>query len=507
MYKIPRVAIVGRANVGKSTLFNKLAGGKFAIVKDEPGITRDTKELACKLSGLNFILIDTAGLENIPKGSLPKFVRGIQDKKQSNFESQMYEQMIEQSIKAIETADLCFFMIDGRVGVSDDDFHFCRIAKRLCGNVKLLINKTESDKRLNITDAELYKLGLGKPCYIAAEHSLGFGDIYEAIKQASLAINEGKTEEEIAAEICELEAEGIAQQSLSEVEEARSADKDDFHRLHIAIIGRPNAGKSTLINTMLGYNRLITGDKAGITRDAISVKIAHRNYDIKLTDTAGLRKALRIQGGGRVSGEEVTEKLSAEETLRTLRLCNIAVLLIDVTEPFVVQDLVLASKVCKEGRNLIIAMNKIDKLTEEQLDEVKYKLTHAIGDLVPNLHNPSIILTSGKQGLGTRRIIPESIRLYENWNKRVKTSVLNEWLKAAESIQRPKMINGRQTRLKYITQIKTRPPTFKLYVNLTEGINDSYLRFLSKRIAKDFGIEGVPIRIDLVKTKNKYVAS
>jgi len=486
--KNPRVAIVGRANVGKSTLFNKLAGGKFAIVKDQPGITRDTKEIECELGGVVFTLIDTAGLENIPKGSLPKFVKYIKDNRLLNFESKMYEQMIEKSIKAIEGADLCFFMIDGRVGLSDDDLHFCRIAKRLCKTVVPLINKTESDKRLNINDAELYKLGLGKAIYISAEHAIGFGDIYTSIQAAYNSLNPLPTEDE---------------QLVAQVPEEIKTEEDDFNRIHLAIIGRPNAGKSTLVNKLIGEERMITGDKAGITRDAVSVKLNYKDYEIKLTDTAGVRRALRVRAGH--YGDEEIEKLSIDETLRTLRLCNVAVLIIDVTEPFVVQDLVLASKVCNEGRNLVIAMNKVDKLTEEQLEDVKYKLTNAISDLVPNIYNPSFILTSGKTGLGVKRIIPQAIKLYETWNKRVKTSVLNEWLKAAEAIQRPKMINGRQTRLKYITQIKTRPPTFKLHVNLTEGINDSYLRFLSKRIAKDFGIEGVPIRIEITKTKNKYV--
>jgi len=481
-----KIAIVGRANVGKSTLFNKMAGGKFAIVKDIAGTTRDAKSYTTTFNGINITITDTAGLENIPRGSLPAFVRAITDRHDAQKEAQMYEQMIEKSLNAIKQAHITLFIVDGKSGISNDDMHFCKIAKRFCKTVLLLVNKCENERQISIPHEELIRFGLGEPFYISAEHKTGLINIYdEIIAFCNLPENIGKFEAPAEEEAFENEAAV----EIIETEEQR--------KISLAIIGRPNAGKSSLINQIIGQDRLVTGDKPGITRDTIALNIMHKDQQIKIVDTAGVRKSLRANG-------DELERLSVDETYRVIRLANVVALVVDASDPFVTQDLHLAFKTCEEGRAIIVVMNKWDKLDKDGQIDTKNALEKVLSELINDVVNPCVVLTSATEGIGINKFLDEVVKVYENWNKRIKTPLLNSWLNDVSEIQRPKMVSGRPTKLKYITQIKTRPATFNLFVNRLEGVDRSYLRFLSKRMGKDFGLESVPIRIKPVKSKNKY---
>jgi GTP-binding protein len=471
-----KVAIVGRANVGKSSIFNKMIGKKLAIVKDIPGTTRDTKEHTFDFANILVTLVDTAGLENIPRGSLPNFVRSIADRSEARKEATMYEQMIEKSLNAIKTANLCIFVVDGKKELSEDDFHFAKIAKRFCKNTMLCINKCESEAQIKIDKIECLKLGFGDPYLISADHSIGFTSIYEKIQDFC---NEYY--------IKNPEKKGCFDSDYNQ-------DADDIHEdaISLAIVGRPNAGKSTLINKIIGYDKLVTGDKAGITRDSISTKISYKDHEIKIIDTAGVRKTLRQKG-------DELEKLSTDETFRAIRLANVVGVVVDVSDPFVTQDLHIAHKICEEGRGVFVIMNKWDKLTAEEKKNTKQALLETLDGIVSDVFSPIFVITSAINGFGVEDVLTQAIEVYNNWNKRIKTPLLNEWIREVSQIQRPKMVNGRATKLKYITQIKTRPPMFNLFVNQTEGIERSYLRFLSKRVSKDFGLRSIPIRIKITK--------
>ena len=484
-----KIAIIGRANVGKSTLFNKLSGGKFAIVKDIAGTTRDTKETTFLFNDVKITLTDTAGLENIPKGSLPKFVKSISDKKEEQKEAQMYEQMIEKSLNAIKKSDISFFVIDGKIGVTQEDIHFVKIAKRFCNHVVLIVNKCESDNKIKTNLQDLISLGLGEPIYCSAEHSIGFAEIYDIILNLHNAKHTKKNSDNHTL------AESTNNDFIESEVESESENED---RISLAIVGRPNAGKSSLINKIIGEDRLVTGDKAGITRDSIHIRVSHLNHEIKIIDTAGVRKALKING-------DELEQLSTEETFRAIRLANIVALVVDVSDPFVTQDLHLAYKICTEGRGIVIIMNKWDKLSKEKQNDTKLAIEKVLGELVNEVSNPSVVVTSAIKGYGVDKILDEVINVYNNWNKRIKTPILNQWLKDVVNIKRPNLVGSKVTKIKYITQIKTRPPTFNLFVNITEGIDRSYIRFLSKRIGKDFSLNSVPIRIKIIKNKNNFV--
>jgi len=445
------LAIVGRPNVGKSTLFNRLVGKKLALVDDRPGVTRDRREGDARLGELRFTVIDTAGLEEADEGVLSTRMR-------------------DQTEAAIETADAVLFMIDARVGLTPSDRHFAQIARRSGKPVVLLANKAES-KAAGAGVDEAYALGLGEPVAISAEHGEGLPELREALIEALPWIDDHADEAE------------------------DDADADDVTRpLRIAVLGRPNAGKSTLINRMLGEERLLTGPEAGITRDSIGVDWQWGDRKVKLFDTAGLRRRARI--------EDKLEKLAVADALRAVRFAEVVVLLLDATIPFEKQDLTLADLVEREGRALVIAVNKWD-LVKGQTGLLK-TLQEKAGFALPQLRGTPVVPVSAAAGEGLDRMMQACFDTLEVWSRRISTSKMNRWLEAALSANAPPAVSGRRIKIKYMTQVKSRPPHFALFGNQLESLPKSYTRYLVNHMRDDFDLPGVPIRLSLRTQDNPF---
>ncbi len=446
------LAIVGRPNVGKSTLFNRLVGKKLALVDDRPGVTRDRREGEARLGDLRFTIVDTAGLEEADEGVLSTRMR-------------------EQTEAAIATADAVLFMIDARVGLTPSDRHFAQLARRSGKPVILLANKAES-KAAGAGVDEAYALGLGEPVAISAEHGEGLPDLREAIVEALPWIVE-----------------------RDEPEEGDEEEGEDPTRpIRIAVLGRPNAGKSTLINRMLGEERLLTGPEAGITRDSIAVDYEWRGRKVKLFDTAGLRKRARI--------EDKLEKLAVADALRAVRFAEVVVLLLDATIPFEKQDLTLADLVEREGRALVIAINKWD-LVKGQSGLLK-TLQEKAGFALPQLKGTQVVPVSAAAGEGLDRMMQACFDTHEIWGRRISTSKMNRWLEAALNANAPPAVSGRRIKIKYMTQVKSRPPHFALFGNQLDHLPKSYVRYLVNHMRDDFDLPGVPIRLSLRTQDNPY---
>lgn len=467
-----QIAIVGKTNVGKSTLLNMLARKKFAITSNEAGVTRDRKEIKTEIGGRKVILVDTAGLEVLGKTKRYRHAKEQKDYKEAKKEEEMYGQMIEQSMRAMNLSDIIIFVIDALNGVTEEDYFFADIARKTGKKVILVVNKAENERKISVNSKELYKFGFESQIFTSAEHAIGITDILLLLKK-EIEKHSKKLEEE---EKIENELAGV--------------------RMHIAVIGRPNAGKSTLVNQILGEERVITGDKAGITRDAISIDFELLGRPVRLVDTAGIRKN---------NDKEGLEKLSIYETSRSLRLSHVAVLLIDASEPFVVQDLKLAGEILKEGRILAIAINKSDLLTDDELDEMKRQIEAEISRLIREVVSPSVCIISAKTGEGLQNLYRTIFRLYEAWNTKIKTNALNNWIKQRVAQNPPALLNGKQVKVKYIAQSKIRPPSFVIFVNRKEGITVQYLRFLANSLVKDFGLGGIVVRFSARETENPYV--
>ncbi len=447
-----RVAIAGRPNVGKSTLFNRLAGRKLALVHDEPGVTRDRREADAKLGELRFTIIDTAGLEDSPEGSLQS-------------------RMQEQTEIALAAADVILFLVDARAGITPMDQQFAELVRRQHKPVLVLANKAESQVGQDGT-LEAYALGLGDPVALSAEHGDGMSDLYGFLRPHV---------ERYEADAGEKAAET----------ETLGPDRP----LRLAVIGRPNAGKSTLINQLVGDERLLTGPEAGITRDSISVDWSYQGQPIKLFDTAGIRKKARVK--------EKLEKLSVADGLRAIRFAEVVVLLIDAEIPFEKQDLQLADLVAQEGRAIVIAVNKWD-LVEEKREALK-SLQEMTERLLPQIRGVPLITLSAKTGRGVQKLLPAVLKVYEAWNRRVSTGQLNRWLE--EMLQRhpPPAPRGRRLKLRYVTQAKARPPSFVGFCQRADDMPASYVRYLVNGLREDFDIWGTPVRFSLRKGKNPYV--
>lgn len=447
-----RVAIAGRPNVGKSTLFNRLAGRKLALVHDEPGVTRDRREADAKLGELRFTIIDTAGLEDSPEGSLQS-------------------RMQEQTEIALAAADVILFLVDGRAGITPIDQQFAELVRRQHKPVLVLANKAESQVGQDGA-LEAYALGLGDPVALSAEHGDGMSDLYGFLRP-----HVERYEQEAGEKAAETEILG--------------PDRP----LRLAVIGRPNAGKSTLINQMLGDERLLTGPEAGITRDSISVDWSFKDQPIKLFDTAGIRKKARVK--------EKLEKLSVADGLRAIRFAEVVVLLIDAEIPFEKQDLQLADLVAQEGRAIVIAVNKWD-LVEHKGEALK-SLKEMTERLLPQIRGVPLITLSAKTGRGVNKLMPAVLKVYEAWNRRVSTGQLNRWLE--EMLQRhpPPAPRGRRLKLRYVTQAKARPPSFVGFCQRADDMPASYVRYLVNGLREDFDIWGTPVRFSLRKGKNPYV--
>lgn len=453
-----KVAIVGRPNVGKSTLFNRLAGKKLALVHDLPGVTRDRKEITTKYKDLELTIIDTAGYEEATAGK-------------------MEERMWQQTQRAIDDADVVLFLFDARAGMQAYDEHFADLVRKSKKPVLLLANKCEG-KAQEQSIYEAYKLGLGAPLIFSAEHSIGFDELYLELKELEekLKTKENKTEND------------------DNDNEEESIDELKKRPIQIAIVGRPNVGKSTLVNALLNDERMLTGPEAGLTRDAITTEWNWKGWKINLVDTAGLRKQARVSGA--------IEKMSVESTLYAANMAQVVILVLDADAVLDKQDLTIARKVLEEGRALVIAVNKWDIANrKEALETLNYKLETALtqADGVPTVTISAI----KKQGLD--KLLSAVIKVYERWNMRIPTSPLNQWFKDVQEMNpAPLGKNKRRIKLKYITQAKTRPPSFYIFSSNPEGLPDSYLRYLTNQLRETFNLKGVPLRITVRKTDNPF---
>jgi GTP-binding protein len=465
-----KLAIVGRPNVGKSTLFNRLAGSRLALVDDTPGVTRDRRTHAARLQDLRFDVIDTAGLETAAPETLAARMR-------------------QQTETAIAEADVILFLVDVRTGILPDDRTFADQVRSSGKPVVLAANKAEA-RGADAGAAEAWELGLGEPIPISAEHGIGMGDLRDALVAA------------LGDRLAEPEAEAApaAQETVLIGEDIEDPDAetqpayDPTRPLRTAIVGRPNAGKSTLINALIGEERLLTGPEAGITRDSISVEWEWRGRPIKLFDTAGMRRKSRVQ--------EKLEKLSVADGLRAVRFAEVVIILLDATIPFEKQDLQIVDLIVREGRAPVIAFNKWDLIDEPQqlLAELREKTTR----LLPQIRGIRAVPVSAETGRGLDKLMEAVVSTHEIWNTRISTGRLNRWLERAVAQHPPPAVAGRRLKVKYMTQVKTRPPGFVLSCSRPEAMPSAYVRYLVNGLREEFGLSGVPIRMALRTSDNPY---
>jgi GTPase len=438
------VAILGRPNVGKSTLFNRLVGRKIALVDDQPGVTRDRREGDARIGDLKFKVFDTAGLDEARRDTLEA-------------------RMSAQAETAIGDADVVLFVIDARAGVTPTDKQFAERIRRKGKPVILVANKAES-RAADAGLLEAFELGFGKPLAISAEHGEGLDQIYDALLPYR-----------------------------DDVEVDGGEDRADGP-LRLAIIGQPNAGKSTLVNALLGEERMLTGPEAGITRDAISSDFEWKGQRIRLWDTAGIRRKAKVTGK--------IEKLAVSDALRAIRFAECVIVLIDASMPIESQDLTLANLVSEEGRAIVLALSKWDIVEDKQrtMKEVESKLE----DVLPEIRGVPVVTLSAKQERGLDKLLNAVLGAMEKWNSRISTAQLNRWLEAAIERNPPPAPSGRRIKIRYATQASSRPPTFAIFGNQLARLPTSYTRYLMNGLRKDFELWGVPIRFSLRGGKNPF---
>lgn len=460
MKRLPALAIVGRPNVGKSTLFNRLAGKPLAIVDDRPGVTRDRRQARGRIGDLDLRLIDTAGYEDEKTG--------------------VEARMRAQTEAALEEADVCVFLIDGREGVTALDERFAEVLRKSDKPVILAVNKCEGAKG-DTGALEAWNMGLGEPVPVSAAHGEGMGDLYARLIAALETDGPERADDEAAS---------------FEDDDAETDDESDEEGapLRIAVVGRPNVGKSTLVNALLGEERLITGPEAGLTRDAIAVQWEWEGRRVRLHDTAGLRKRGKV--------DDRLERMSAADTLRAIKFAEVVLLLVDSERPFEKQDLTIADRIVEEGRGLIVLISKWDLVEDKQAKLAE--LREEFERLLPQVKGAPLIPVSGLTERGLDKIMPAVAALHRNWSAKVKTRDLNDWL--AEMIQRhpPPAVDGRRVKPRYISQTKARPPTFVLMASRAAYLPEAYKRYLINGIREAFELPGVPIRLIVKGQKNPY---
>ncbi len=458
------LAIIGRPNVGKSSIFNRLVGRRIAIVHDTPGVTRDRRVGDAVFHGLELRIIDTAGFEDAAPGSISS-------------------RMTEQSLAAIAEAEAILFVVDARAGVTTGDQMIAQALHKSGKPVILAANKCEGRTE---PVADMYALGFGEPLRLSAEHALGMEDLAEAL-------------EPLAPKAPVEEAEDDDDFPEEEPEESDEFAEDDYDYtskpLRLALVGRPNVGKSSLFNQLLGDDRSIVGPEAGLTRDSITAPWKAGVREVLLHDTAGLRKKARVAG-------EVLEEMSVASTLDAIRFADCVIVMIDAQMPFEKQDLVIADLIAREGRAIVFAVNKWDTLANKQ--GVISTLREKLDRLLPQVVGAELVAISAKTGEGLDRLVPAVIAADTAWNSRVATAALNRFLESALMRHAPPAISGRRVRIRYMTQVKSRPPTFALFGNQLDALPEAYQRYLQNGLRENFGLKGTPLRLVMRNTKNPY---
>ena len=461
------VAIVGRPNVGKSTLFNRLAGRKLAIVHNRPGVTRDWRDCEVTVDGKKLTVVDTAGLEE----SFNETVEGM---------------MRASTEGVISSVDHVLFVIDARAGLTSVDEHFAQWIRKTGKDVTILANKHEGNAAFP-GYLEAFSLGMGEPLSISAEHGLGMSELFELFAEWV----EKEPEEEEVPDLPEIEIE------VHEGEEESTqiyAEVDRSKPVQIAVVGRPNVGKSTLVNALFGEERMITGPQAGLTRDSISVFFETQDRTVRLFDTAGLRRQAKIT--------DSVEKLSVSDSLRAVRFAQVVILVVDPEDLLDKQDLTIARRVVEEGRALIIAINKWDTVDEHKA--VLQRLNDRLATSMPQVRGIPTLSISALHGKNLDKLLTTAFDLFETWSTHIGTSLLNRWLEEKLEQHTPPLVNGRRVKIRYMNQAKIRPPTFVLFGNQLADLPESYSRYLINAMREDFNLPGTPIRYILRKGKNPY---
>ncbi len=473
------VAIVGRPNVGKSTLFNRLVGRKIALVDDTPGVTRDRREAEGHIADLSFRILDTAGYEDVSDGSLE-------------------DRMRQQTEMAVHEADVILFMIDARAGVMPLDQRFAQVLRKAGKQVHLVGNKAES-KAAEHGLVEAFKLGFGEAIALSAEHGLGLSELYSIVSAAidKAAADKAASDAETAGDLDQLpEVDVDITPDMLEGEGDEATLRWNPRRyLNVAIVGRPNAGKSTLVNRMVGTDRVLVGPEAGITRDSILVPWEWEGRVINLVDTAGIRRRSRVN--------EKLEKLAVGDSLRSIQYAEVVVLLLDATIPFEKQDLALADLVEREGRAMVIALNKWDLIEDKNAALAELRLE--CERLLPQLRGVPLVTLSGLTGRNIDKLMEAIFKIERTWNSHISTAKLNRWLGDMTDSHPPPAVSGRRVKLRYMTQAKTRPPSFIIFSSRPEAVPTSYQRYLANGLRDSFEMPGTPIRLWLRgNSKNPY---